>query len=50
MGTTNPADAERGTIRGDMGTNIERNIVHGSNSNYNAVYEINYFIKGNEIF
>jgi nucleoside-diphosphate kinase len=50
MGVTNPDDAERGTIRGDMGTDIERNVVHGSDSKDNAIYEINYFFKGNEIF
>ena len=50
MGTTNPNDVDRGTIRGDMGTDIERNVVHGSDSKDNAIYEINYFFKGNEIF
>jgi nucleoside-diphosphate kinase len=49
MGTTNPDEADRGTIRGDMGTDIERNVVHGSDYKDNAVYEINYFFKGSEI-
>jgi nucleoside-diphosphate kinase len=50
MGATDPAKASRGSIRGDMGTNIERNVVHGSDSKDNAVYEVNYFFKGTEIF
>jgi len=50
MGTTNPAQADRGTIRGDFGSDIERNAVHGSDSKDSAVYEINYFFKGSEIF
>ncbi|MFC2088352.1 nucleoside-diphosphate kinase [Calditrichota bacterium] len=49
MGTTNPDEADRGTIRGDMGTDIERNVVHGSDSKDNAVYEINYFFKGTDV-
>jgi len=49
MGATDPKKAERGTIRADMGTNIERNVVHGSDSRDSAVYEINYFFKGTEI-
>jgi nucleoside-diphosphate kinase len=50
MGTTNPAQAGRGTIRGDFGSDIERNVVHGSDSADSAVYEINYFFKGSEIY
>ena len=49
MGSTNPDTADRGTIRGDMGTDIEQNVVHGSDSKGNAIYEINYFFKGSEI-
>lgn len=49
MGPTDPAKAERGTIRGDMGINIERNVVHGSDSLDSAIYEINYFFKGTEL-
>ncbi len=49
MGATDPAKAGRGTIRGDMGTNIERNVVHGSDSNESAIFEINYFFKGTDI-
>ncbi len=49
MGPTNPAEAPRGTIRGDMGLNIERNVVHGSDSPQSALYEINYFFRGTDI-
>jgi len=50
MGPTNPAQAAKGTLRGDFGTDIEHNIVHGSDSKDSAVYEINYFFKGSEIY
>jgi len=49
MGVAHPDDTYRGTIRGDMGTDIEKNVVHGSDSKDNATYEINYFFKGSEI-
>ncbi|HGY56815.1 MAG TPA: nucleoside-diphosphate kinase [Caldithrix abyssi] len=49
MGPTNPDEAPRGTIRGDMGLNIERNVVHGSDSPQSALYEINYFFRGTDI-
>ena len=43
MGATDPAKADKGTIRERFGTNIERNAVHGSDSMENAKFEINYF-------
>ncbi|HHJ51981.1 MAG TPA: nucleoside-diphosphate kinase [Caldithrix abyssi] len=49
MGATDPQKAAPGTIRREMGTNIERNVVHGSDSKESAVFEINYFFKGTEI-
>ena len=49
MGATDPKKAATGTIRRDMGTNIERNVVHGSDSRDSAIFEINYFFKGTEI-
>ena len=48
MGATDPKKAEPGTIRAEMGTNIERNVVHGSDSPDSAVFEINYFFKGTD--
>ncbi len=43
MGATNPADATPGTIRGDFGIDIGRNIVHGSDSPESATREIGLF-------
>jgi nucleoside-diphosphate kinase len=50
MGATDPAKADKGTIRGDFGIDIEHNSVHGSDSNENAVTEINLFFQPVEIF
>ena len=49
MGATNPADAAPGTIRADFGTNVERNVVHGSDSPESAEFEIKYFFNALEI-
>lgn len=49
MGATNPAQAEEGTIRKDFAENIERNAVHGSDSQGSAAYEIPYFFSNLEI-
>ena len=49
MGKTNPQDAEPGTIRGDYGQFIGRNIVHGSDSKETAEFEINLWFPPNEI-
>ena len=43
MGTTNPAEAEPGTIRGDLGTLFTENLVHGSDSAESAGREIALF-------
>lgn len=43
MGPTNPLDAPPGTIRGDYGVEITRNIVHGSDGPESAVREIGLF-------
>lgn len=43
MGPTNPVDAPPGTIRGDFGTVITENIVHGSDSPQSAEREIELF-------
>ncbi len=40
MGTTNPAEAAPGTIRGDLGAIITENIVHGSDSPTSAEREL----------
>ncbi|OFW66159.1 MAG: nucleoside-diphosphate kinase [Actinobacteria bacterium RBG_16_68_21] len=43
MGATNPLDAPPGTIRGDLGTVITENIVHGSDSLQSAERELALF-------
>jgi nucleoside-diphosphate kinase len=43
MGPTNPAEAPPGTIRGDLGTEMTENLVHGSDSNESAEREIAIF-------
>ncbi len=48
MGETDPADAKPGTIRGDYGLDIERNIIHGSDSLESAEYEINLFFRNGD--
>jgi nucleoside-diphosphate kinase len=43
MGATDPKKAAPGTIRADLATSIEQNVVHGSDSLENATREIAYF-------
>ncbi len=43
MGATNPKDAAPGTIRKDFASDVEKNIVHGSDSRENAEKEIHFF-------
>ena len=50
MGETDPAKAYSGTIRGDLGIDIGRNLVHGSDSLENASKEIDLFFSAEEIF
>ena len=49
MGPTNSNEAPKGTIRGDFGTDIERNAVHGSDAPETARLEIGYFFNATEI-
>jgi nucleoside-diphosphate kinase len=46
MGATNPRDAAPGTIRGDYGTEVTENLVHGSDSPESAAREIGIFFPG----
>ena len=46
MGTTNPAQAAPGTIRGDFGIELTENLVHGSDSLESAEREIAIFFPG----
>jgi nucleoside-diphosphate kinase len=50
MGATNPKEAASGTIRADFAKSIEKNAVHGSDSQETAKTEIAFFFKPNEIF
>ena len=43
MGATNPANAAEGTIRKLFAASIERNCIHGSDSDENAAIELAYF-------
>jgi nucleoside-diphosphate kinase len=47
MGPTNPITAPPGSIRGDYGLEIEKNLVHGSDSNDSAARELALFFPGN---
>ena len=49
MGKTNPQEAPLGTIRGDFGQFIGRNIIHGSDGKETAEFEINLWFKPEEI-
>ena len=46
MGTTDSQKAETGTIRNKYGTDVSMNATHGSDSNENAIKEINFFFNG----
>ncbi len=49
MGATNFEEAEEGTIRKDFATDIEKNVVHGSDAPETAAFEIGYFFNDLEI-
>ena len=49
MGATDPAEAGPGTIRGDWGLNIGRNLIHGSDSPESAEREIPIFFEPSEV-
>lgn len=49
MGATNPLQAEPGTIRGDLATEIEANVVHGSDSAASAEREIGLYFSDGEL-
>ena len=49
MGATNPENAEDGTIRKLFALNVQENSVHGSDSDENALKEIEFFFNENEI-
>lgn len=49
MGPTNASEAPKDTLRGQFGTNIERNATHGSDAPETAAYEIGFFFSGLEL-
>lgn len=49
IGATNPLTSEPGTIRGDFGINIGRNIIHGSDAIETANREISLWFKDDEL-
>ncbi|MFN3680332.1 nucleoside-diphosphate kinase [Thermosynechococcus sp.] len=49
IGATNPLNAEPGTLRGDFGVDVGRNVIHGSDSPENAEREINLWFQTQEL-
>jgi len=49
MGPTDSTKASKGTVRGDFGTDVEKNAVHGSDAPDTARWEISFFFGQHEI-
>lgn len=49
IGATNPADADEGTIRKQLGASVGENAAHGSDSEENGVIECSYFFPGTDL-
>jgi nucleoside-diphosphate kinase len=49
MGATNPKEAKPGTIRADLASSIDENVVHGSDAAETAQHEIAFFFKPEEL-
>ncbi|MBA02224.1 MAG: nucleoside-diphosphate kinase [Chloroflexi bacterium] len=49
IGSTNPTESSPGTIRGDFGLEIGRNLIHGSDSVESATREIAIFFEGQPV-
>ena len=43
MGATNPSESTPGSIRGDLATELDKNVVHGSDSDESAERELSLF-------
>ena len=50
IGSTNPKEAKKGTVRKLFASSMGENAIHGSDSAENARIESSYFFAGNEIF
>lgn len=48
IGATDPMKAEEGTVRKLFAESVQRNAVHGSDSDENAIIESDFFFQGNE--
>lgn len=49
IGATNPLNAEPGTLRGDFGVNVGRNLIHGSDAPETAQQEVSLWFKDEEL-
>jgi len=49
IGATNPLNSEPGTLRGDFGVDVGRNIIHGSDAPETAEQEIKLWFKPEEL-
>ncbi len=49
MGATDPKKADKGTIRADLASSIDENVVHGSDAPETAAREIAYFFRELEV-
>jgi nucleoside-diphosphate kinase len=49
MGATDPKKADKGTIRADLATSIDENVVHGSDAPDTAAREISFFFREIEV-
>ena len=49
MGATNPADADPGTVRGDLAVDMGRNLIHGSANADDAAREVGLFFDDSEL-
>jgi len=49
MGATDPKKADKGTIRADLATSIDENVVHGSDAPDTAAREIGFFFRETEV-
>jgi nucleoside-diphosphate kinase len=50
IGSTNPVVAAPGSIRGDLGVSVSRNLVHASDGPASAEREVKLFFKSDELF
>ncbi|MHA1594705.1 MAG: nucleoside-diphosphate kinase [Candidatus Baldrarchaeia archaeon] len=50
IGATNPREASPGTIRGDFGLNLTKNIIHAADSVERAKYEMSIFFSDDELY